>query len=308
MGSRPAANGASEPPGILQRGPSTTSDRPDAPHDLSRPCDDVSLAAALAAGAGDVLLVSSPRPTPTDPTASPSRPARRAGQGRRRRRPGLARGRPGRRPARDAVLSEEGADDAVRLTADGSGSSTRSTAPASSPSDRRAGDDWAVHVALWERRRARRRAPSPCPAHGPVLSTGDARRCRAAAAAGAPAADRRQPLPAARGSPTLARRASATSSSSRWARPASRSSAVLDGRVDAYVHGGGQYEWDSAAPVAVARAAGFWRDPRSTARRSCTTAENPWLPDLVVCAPRDCWDTGRGACRRSATPRRTLAR
>ena len=33
--------------------------------------------------------------------------------------------------------------------------------------------------------------------------------------------------------------------------------AVLRGEVDAYVHAGGQYEWDSAAPVAVAQAAGL---------------------------------------------------
>ena len=32
---------------------------------------------------------------------------------------------------------------------------------------------------------------------------------------------------------------------------------MLDGTVDAYVHAGGQYEWDSAAPVAVALASGF---------------------------------------------------
>ena len=37
--------------------------------------------------------------------------------------------------------------------------------------------------------------------------------------------------------------------------------AVVDGSVDAYVHAGGQYEWDSAAPVAVAHAAGLRRDP-----------------------------------------------
>ena len=36
-----------------------------------------------------------------------------------------------------------------------------------------------------------------------------------------------------------------------------KATAVLDGTVDAYVHAGGQYEWDSAAPVAVARAAGL---------------------------------------------------
>ena len=33
--------------------------------------------------------------------------------------------------------------------------------------------------------------------------------------------------------------------------------AVINGEVDAYVHAGGQYEWDSAAPVAVAPATGL---------------------------------------------------
>ena len=33
--------------------------------------------------------------------------------------------------------------------------------------------------------------------------------------------------------------------------------AVVQGHADVYVHAGGQYEWDSAAPVAVARAAGL---------------------------------------------------
>ena len=36
-----------------------------------------------------------------------------------------------------------------------------------------------------------------------------------------------------------------------------KAAAVIPGEVDAYVHGGGQYEWDSAAPVAVAWAAGL---------------------------------------------------
>ena len=33
--------------------------------------------------------------------------------------------------------------------------------------------------------------------------------------------------------------------------------AVINGDADAYVHAGGQYEWDSAAPVAVALATGL---------------------------------------------------
>jgi 3'(2'), 5'-bisphosphate nucleotidase len=58
--------------------------------------------------------------------------------------------------------------------------------------------------------------------------------------------------------------------------------AVVDGVVDAYVHSGGQYEWDSAAPAAVAIAAGLHvsridGSPLEYNRR------DPWLPDLIVC-------------------------
>jgi 3'(2'), 5'-bisphosphate nucleotidase len=58
--------------------------------------------------------------------------------------------------------------------------------------------------------------------------------------------------------------------------------AVVDGVVDAYVHSGGQYEWDSAAPAAVALAAGLHvsrldGSPLEYNRR------DPWLPDLIVC-------------------------
>lgn len=61
--------------------------------------------------------------------------------------------------------------------------------------------------------------------------------------------------------------------------------AVVRGEVDAYVHGGGQFEWDSAAPVAVARAAGLY-----TTRLDGSPLEynrpDPYLPDLIVCRPQ----------------------
>ena len=46
--------------------------------------------------------------------------------------------------------------------------------------------------------------------------------------------------------------------------------------TDAYVHAGGQYEWDSAAPVAVARAAGLFtvadrRLPAAATTRTTST-------------------------------------
>ena len=60
--------------------------------------------------------------------------------------------------------------------------------------------------------------------------------------------------------------------------------AVVRGTVDAYVHGGGQYEWDSAAPVAVARAAGL-HTSRLDGSPLRYNQPDPYLPDLVICRP-----------------------
>lgn len=53
---------------------------------------------------------------------------------------------------------------------------------------------------------------------------------------------------------------------------------------DAYVHAGGQYEWDSAAPVAVARAAGLFTS-RIDGSPLVYNQDNVMLPDLIVCRP-----------------------
>jgi 3'(2'), 5'-bisphosphate nucleotidase len=53
---------------------------------------------------------------------------------------------------------------------------------------------------------------------------------------------------------------------------------------DAYVHAGGQYEWDSAAPVAVARAAGLFCS-RIDGSPLKYNQDNVLLPDLIVCRP-----------------------
>src|SRR6185503_3062208 len=60
--------------------------------------------------------------------------------------------------------------------------------------------------------------------------------------------------------------------------------AVVDGDVDAYVHAGGQYEWDSAAPVAVALATGLHAS-RLDGSPLTYNRPDPLLPDLVVCRP-----------------------
>ena len=60
--------------------------------------------------------------------------------------------------------------------------------------------------------------------------------------------------------------------------------AVVQGRADVYVHAGGQYEWDSAAPVAVARAAGLFTS-RIDGSPLIYNQADPKLPDLIVCRP-----------------------
>ncbi len=54
--------------------------------------------------------------------------------------------------------------------------------------------------------------------------------------------------------------------------------------TDAYVHAGGQYEWDSAAPVVVARSAGL-HTSRADGAPLAYNQDNVLLPDLLVCRP-----------------------
>jgi len=60
--------------------------------------------------------------------------------------------------------------------------------------------------------------------------------------------------------------------------------AVVDGRVDLYLHAGGQYEWDNCAPAAVAMAAGF-HVSRIDGRPLVYNCADPLLPDLLICRP-----------------------
>jgi len=61
-------------------------------------------------------------------------------------------------------------------------------------------------------------------------------------------------------------------------------SAVVRGEAEVYVHAGGQYEWDSCAPVAVALAAGLHAS-RIDGSPLRYARPDPWLPDLIVCHP-----------------------
>ncbi|MGI8841724.1 MAG: inositol monophosphatase family protein, partial [Caulobacteraceae bacterium] len=58
--------------------------------------------------------------------------------------------------------------------------------------------------------------------------------------------------------------------------------AVVRGEADIYLHSGGQYEWDSCAPVAVALTAGLHAS-RIDGSPLAYNRENPYLPDLLIC-------------------------
>lgn len=60
--------------------------------------------------------------------------------------------------------------------------------------------------------------------------------------------------------------------------------AVVRGEADIYIHAGGQYEWDSAAPIAVALASGLHVSRLDGSALRYNRA-SPWLPDQVVCRP-----------------------
>ncbi len=60
--------------------------------------------------------------------------------------------------------------------------------------------------------------------------------------------------------------------------------AVVRGDVDAYVHAGGQWEWDSAAPAGVVRAAGLHAS-RLDGSPLLYNRPDPYLPDLLMCRP-----------------------
>ena len=60
--------------------------------------------------------------------------------------------------------------------------------------------------------------------------------------------------------------------------------AVVRGEAEIYLHSGGQYEWDSCAPVAVAAAHGL-HCSRIDGSPMVYNQDNTWLPDLLICRP-----------------------
>jgi 3'(2'), 5'-bisphosphate nucleotidase len=186
----------------------------------------------------------------------------------------------GQRPG-DVVLSEEGADNPARLGArrvwivDPLDGTREFGEPGRS--------DWAVHVALWESDTSDLTAGAVAlPAQDTVLSTlepppgppGDEAPARIRIVV-----SRSRPPGFVRNISGLIN-AELVPLGSAGAKVA----AVICGEVDAYVHGGGFYEWDTAAPVAVARAAGLHAS-RIDGSALAYNQPDLLMPDILVCRP-----------------------
>lgn len=179
----------------------------------------------------------------------------------------------------DAMLSEEAHDDQRRMDCDRVWIIDPLDGTQEYSEYERA--DWAVHIALWERNASGgslTAAAVSLPALGITLTTNPA------------------PPPPARhdGRPRLV--VSRTRASLEVIRVAeqlgceimrmgsagAKAMAVVRGEADVYVHAGGQHQWDSAAPVGVARAAGL-HTSRITGAELVYNERDSWLPDLVIC-------------------------
>ncbi|MEX2658238.1 MAG: 3'(2'),5'-bisphosphate nucleotidase CysQ [Acidimicrobiales bacterium] len=231
--------------------------------------DDHRLAAALAQEAGELLLE-------LRSSGAGLRPGVLKDQGDRLAHRLLADRLGGARPD-DGLLSEEGADSTHRLG--------RSRVWIVDPLDgtREFGEagrsDWAVHVALAIDgslvagavalpARQLLLTTDPAPVHPPAspdrlrVVTSRTRMPEAASRVGEALDAELLPLGSA----------------------GAKAMAVVLGEADAYAHSGGMYEWDSAAPAAVAAAAGM-HVSRIDGSPLVYNRPHPWLPDLLVCRP-----------------------
>jgi len=174
----------------------------------------------------------------------------------------------------DAVLDEEGAEDPRRFEAD------RVWIIDPLDGTREYGEgrhDWAVHIALWDRDHFAAGAVS-LPALDRVLTTDPA--------PVVPDVDRERPRIVT--SRTRAPYAAVMVANALGAEPVrlgsagAKAMAVVLGDADIYLHDGGMYQWDSAAPSAVAIAAGL-HVSRIDGSPLVYNERSEWLPDFLVC-------------------------
>lgn len=230
--------------------------------------NDAALARDLAAGAGEVLLALRSADPESDQSSLGSR-GDAAAQAHlldalRRQVPG------------DAILSEEMADDRSRLSAQ----RVWIIDPLDGTREYREGrTDWGVHVALWSEGRLLAGAVA-LPGFGEVFVSSPAPDL-------APRPDGPPRVLVSRSRPAAeaeAVRAALDGELVPMGSAGAKTMAVLRGQGDVYVHSGGQYEWDTAAPAVVAAAAGL-----DVSRLDGSQLEynrpDPWSPEFLVCRP-----------------------
>jgi 3'(2'), 5'-bisphosphate nucleotidase len=180
----------------------------------------------------------------------------------------------------DAVLSEEAEDDAIRLGAERLWIIDPLDGTTEFGEEGR--DDWAVHVALWERSAGGLTAGAVAlPAQHQTLSTGSGLTQREVT----------------RDSPRLVvSRTRAPEFVTKVAKlvdgelvpmgsAGAKAMAILQGKADVYVHAGGMHEWDAAAPVVVAQAGGLHVSTFDGSPLDFNTPE-ALSTELVICLPQ----------------------
>jgi 3'(2'), 5'-bisphosphate nucleotidase len=184
----------------------------------------------------------------------------------------------------DGVLSEEAHDDLARLTKDRvwiidplDGTREFST---------RGRDDWAVHVALWQAPQDGQAeitdAAVALPALGELYRSDTVTASRVSGAADRPirvaVSTTRPPSLVYRIRHTVTLEVVPIGSAG------AKAMAVVRGDVDAYLHAGGQWEWDNAAPAGVVLAAGLHAS-RLDGSPLRYNQPDPYLPDFLMCRP-----------------------
>lgn len=174
----------------------------------------------------------------------------------------------------DGFLSEELADDKERLSKE----RVWIVDPLDGTKEFADGrQDWAVHIALVENGIPTHAAVG-LPDLGHVFHTDDVKAVRGPRSYRITVSHNRKPLVA----DTIADELD--SSLMPMGSAGAKAMHVLLGDADAYVHAGGQYEWDSAAPTAVCKAAGL-HCSRLDGSELSYNHEDTYLPDLLICRP-----------------------
>ena len=175
----------------------------------------------------------------------------------------------------DVILSEEAADNRRRLNAERvwiidpiDGTNEFAEHPR---------HDWAIHIALWEAGELTA-ASVALPTLGVTFD--------ASPAAVVPPSTRARPLlvtSRSRNPYCAVMVANALGCDvARLGSAGAKAMAIVMGEADIYVHDGGMYQWDSAAPSAVAKAAGL-HVSRIDGSPLEYNKESLWLPDFLVC-------------------------